>query len=119
MITSFSTGRHAQGVDIRHFAGDIAHHHGRRGLLAEGADAKAADPGHGKSRVQFQRVFVFLLLLVGEDFVQQADDVVRVHRLLVDRHRGAVDLDVDGRADRQENVGGFFFGHQLEQPFHR
>ena len=111
--------RHAQGVDVGHLAGDVAHHYGRRRLLAKGADAKAADSGQGKGGVELKRVLEFLLLLVGEDFVEQVGDVGRIHHLLIDRHGGAVDLDVDRRTDREKDVGGLLFRHQLEQTLHR
>src|SRR6266700_3900414 len=56
---------------------------------------------------------------VVDNLVEQAAHGVRIHRLLVDGQGNAADFDIDGRADRQEDIGGFLVGHQLKQTLHR
>src|SRR5258708_1370106 len=80
---------------------------------------KGSPAVQGECCVQFERVLVLLLLFVVDHLVEQAAHGVGIHGLLVDGHGQAVDLDIDGGADRQENVGSLLLGHQLEQSLHR
>ena len=111
--------RQAERVERRDDVGNVAHHHCGRALLPEGADAETAYTLQGKCRVQFERVLVLLPLLLVDHFVEQTADGVAIHQLLIDGHGDAVDLDIDGSADRQEDVGGLLVGHQLEESLHR
>ena len=108
----------AEGGEGRHAAGDEAHHHRGRAFLAEGADAERAHALQRVSGVQLPLVLVFLDLALGQHLVEQRLHRVRVQDGLVDRDRHAVDLDVDRRADRQEDVRRLLLGHHLEQTLH-
>ena len=111
-------GRQSEGVERRDFAGDVAHHDRGRRALHERADAEAAQAGDRVGRVELEVLLELAHLPFGEDLAHQRADGVRLHDLLVDRHRDAVDLDVDRRADGDEDVGGLLLRHQLEQSLH-
>jgi hypothetical protein len=111
--------RHAEGVDRRDAVGNVAHHHRGRALLAKSADAERADPRQVVGGVQLHFLFVLLDLALVQHFVQKLLHRLGGHGGLVDRHRHAVDLDIDRRAHRHEDVRRLLVGHDLEQLFHR
>ena len=111
--------RQPEGIERRDASGDIAHHHRRRALLAERADAERADAFEVEGRVQLHLLLVLPGLALGEHLVEELADGVRGHDRLVDRDGHAVDLDVDRRADRKEDVRRLLVGHYLEQALHR
>src|SRR5690606_31005246 len=98
-----------------HVGGDVAHHHGRETALVEDRAAEAAQPGLGDRKVDLQ------LALEEFDLVRRHQaEGRRAHRvggqhLLVDGVDLALDLDLDRRVGRKEQVRGALLDHQLEQ----
>ncbi len=111
--------RHAERIQRGNTGRDVAHHDRGRALLAESADAEAADALHRQRRIELHLVLVHLDLALGQDVVKELLHGVGRHDGLVDRHGDAVDLDVDRRAHRNEDVRRLLVGHDLEQPSHR
>ncbi len=94
---------------------DVAHDDSDRALLPEHVHAEVAVLGDRLREVELPVVLEVLDLLRGEHLVGDLLRGLRVHHLRVHRHGGAVDLDVDRRAGRDEDVRGLALGHDLEQ----
>jgi hypothetical protein len=94
--------------------------HGRdAAALAEGRQAEAAQVGHRNAHVQLVGAVQFVDLLFRGDLGQQHLSMLSgLELVLVDRDEVPVDLDVDGRIDREEHVRRVFFFHELEQAVH-
>ncbi len=107
--------RQLQRLERRHAAAHVADDQRDRAALPEDVDPEVADGAVEVREVHFQLVLEFARLLLGHQLVGDAADGLDVHRLGRDRRDDAVDLDVDRRAAGDEQVGGLFLRHQLEQ----
>ncbi|MFO0000619.1 MAG: hypothetical protein ACK559_05785, partial [bacterium] len=107
-----------EGIETRHFTGDVAHHRCRAAALAKHRKPEAAHPAQAVSDVQFIVLLELRPLALGQDFAQQMFDRCRLEWLLIDRSHGAIDLDLHGRSGRQKKVRGLFLAHQGQQAIH-
>src|SRR5205085_8534307 len=107
-----------EGVERRDAARYVAHHYGGGAFLTESADAEGAHAFQRVGGIQLHLLLVLLDLALVQDFVEELLYRVGGHHRLVHRHRDALQLDIDGRTDRDEDVRRILMGHYLEQPFH-
>jgi hypothetical protein len=71
--------RQAEGLEGRDVDRDVAHHQGRRTLLAEAGEPEVAGAGHVVGAVEFELLEELVHLLFGEDLAEQAHDGRRIH----------------------------------------
>jgi hypothetical protein len=107
--------REPQRLERRHAAAHVPDDQRNRAPLPEDVDTEVADGAVEIREVHFQLVFEFARLLLAHQLVGDAANGLDIHRLGRDRRDDAVDLDVYRRAARDEQVGGLFLRHQLEQ----
>ena len=108
-------GRQAQFLERRHAASNVADDQRDRAALAENVDTEVANGPVQVGKIHFHLVFELAGLVLGLELVGDAPYALDIHRLGGDGRDDTVDLDVDRRAARNEQVRCLFFGHELEQ----
>jgi len=111
---SLQHGGQIECLDIEHLATDVADDDGDTAALAEYVDAKVADLRHAVGEVHLHMHLEVGNLRRLHHLVSDLPDLFLGQFLLVDRHHHTVDLDIDRRADREEQVGGQFVGGELQ-----
>ena len=107
--------RQRQRTKLRNVGFDVADYRCATALLPHHVDAKIAHTFHRHGEIEFQLFFKSLDLMRFEDFVTDLFGVLGAHRLGIHRNGIAVDLDVNRRTGRDEQVGGFLLRHQFEK----
>ena len=92
-----------------------ADHHRDRAALPEDVDPEVADGAIEMGEVHLELVLELARLLLAHELVRDPPHGLDIHRLRRNRRDDAVDLDVDRRPARNEQVGGLLFRHQSEK----